>query len=164
MSGLAAIHAVTLLAGAHLLLLMGVLMHLVLVRGVVVVVRSMLAGMGMGMCFPFTIVLMHVLMLMDVLVGMLMLVLVRVDDLSVLVRVGMDMLVRVHMQMDVLVFSFHCSPPWRRGGWRSKHTIRSGRPQSQGPSTGRSPRAFLLKHCRLRPGRGTIWHGQPAFP
>ncbi|MGD0486988.1 MAG: hypothetical protein ABSB94_07330 [Syntrophorhabdales bacterium] len=115
---------------------MDVLVHLPLMSEMVVVVRTVLAGMGMSVHRPlaFVRVSMLVLVSMFVRVEMRMLVSMRYIGVRMFMAVHMCMLVAVKMGMFVL--SFHRC---RLRGWLLaivSHNIVRSRPKSRSPCRG----------------------------
>jgi hypothetical protein len=86
---------------------MDMLVHLPLMGGMVMVVRTVLAGMGMSMHFPLPVVRVSMLVLVNMLVGVGMAVLVRMRYMAVRMFMAVHVCMLVAVKMRVFVFSFH---------------------------------------------------------
>jgi hypothetical protein len=81
--------------------------HLPLMSRMVMVVRTVLAGMGMSVRFPPVVVRVSMLMLMNMFVRVDMRVLVRMRYVAVRMLVTVRMRMLVAVKMGMFMFSFH---------------------------------------------------------
>jgi hypothetical protein len=93
---------------------MDVLVHLPLMSRMVVVVRTVLAGMGMSVHFPLVVVLVSMLVLVNMFVRVDMRMLVRMRYIAVRMFMAVHMCMLVAVKMGMFVLSFHSC---RLRGW-----------------------------------------------
>jgi hypothetical protein len=115
---------------------MDVLVHLPLMSRMVVVVRTVLAGMGMSVHFPLVVVLVSMLVLVNMFVRVDMRMLVRMRYIAVRVFMAVHMCMLVAVKMGMFVLSFHIC---RLRGWLPtivSHNIVRSCPKSRSPCRG----------------------------